>query len=332
MRGTTRVRIWCQMASIEDHRASSDGRLASPINHAADGEGAQHITASIAQRLREGRVRCEIVNLLPVEAAVLRRDRIVVLLALTLLTALTWSYLLWLSADMSMSGMDMGDFRMLPSGMGLMVPAHSPWHAMEFALVFIMWTVMMVGMMTPSAGPMILMYARVGRLTGGAPFAATVWFVVGYFLVWIAFASVATWVQWALDRTALLDAWMASTSNVFGAFVFVVAGTYQWTQLKERCLTECQRPFAFLMRHGGFRRDAPGSLMLGLRHGAYCVGCCWALMALLFVGGVMNVLWIALLALLILLKKIIPLDCLPSRIVGIALIAGGAWLLAMGMS
>jgi hypothetical protein len=105
---------------------------------------------------------------------VLRRDRIVVILALTLLTALAWSYLLWLSVDMAMGGMDMGDFRMIPSGMGLMVPAHTPWQPMEFAFVFAMWTVMMVGMMTPSATPMIVVYARVGRQTEtqGTPFAA----------------------------------------------------------------------------------------------------------------------------------------------------------------
>jgi len=270
----------------------------------------------------------------PTEKGVLRRDRLVVVFALTLLTALAWSYLLWLSADMSMGGMDMGDFRMLPSGMGLMVPPHTPWQAMEFAYVFAMWTVMMVGMMTPSAVPMILMYARTGRQTEaqGTPFAATAWFAAGYFLVWVAFSLLATLVQWGLERNALLDNWMASTSNVLGAFLFVAAGTYQFTRLKEICLTECQRPFAFLMRHGGFRCDAPGSLTLGLRHGAYCVGCCWALTALLFVGGVMNVLWIVVLALLILLKKIIPLGCLPARVVGIVLIAGGAWLLAMGMS
>jgi len=194
--------------------------------------------------------------------------------------------------------------------------------------------VMMVGMMTPSALPMILMYARAGRQTEaqGTPFATTAWFAAGYFLVWVAFALLATWVQWALERTALLDDWMASTSNVLGAFVFVAAGSYQWTRLKEICLTECQRPFAFLMRHGGFRRDAPGSIVLGLRHGAYCVGCCWALTALLFVGGVMNVLWIVVLALLIFLKKVIPLGCLIARLVGIALIAGGVWMFSMGTS
>jgi predicted metal-binding membrane protein len=194
-----------------------------------------------------------------------------------------------------------------------------------------MWTVMMVGMMTPSAVPMILMYARAGRQTEvqGTPFAATTWFTAGYFLVWFAFSLLATLVQWALERAGLLDNAMTSTTNFIGGFLFVVAGTYQWTRLKEICLTECQRPFAFLMRHGGFRRDAPGSLTLGLRHGAYCVGCCWALTTLLFVGGVMNVLWIGLLALVILLKKIIPVGCLLARPVGIALVAEGVWLLSL---
>ena len=113
--------------------------------------------------------------------------------------------------------------------------------------------------------------------------------------------------------------------------MFVAAGSYQWTRLKEACLTQCQTPFAFLMRHGGFRSDAPGSLMLGLRHGAYCLGCCWALMTLLLVGGVMNVLWIASLALLIVLEKVIS-GRMIAHIAGILLIAGGAWLVAMGMS
>jgi predicted metal-binding membrane protein len=291
-------------------------------------------TVRVAQKLRNAGLGCEIVTFVPTETAVLRRDRIVVILALTLLTALAWSYLLWLSADMAMGGMDMGDFRMIPSGMGLMVPAHTPWRAMEFAFVFAMWTVMMVGMMTPSATPMILMYARVGRQTEtqGTPFAATVWFTAGYFLVWVTFALLATLVQWALERTALLDSWMASTSNVLGAFVFVAAGSYQWTRLKDVCLAQCQTPFPFLMRQGGFRRDAPGCVMLGLRHGAYCVGCCWTLMALLLVGGVMNVLWIALLALLLLVEKVTPFGRQIAPIACMVLIALGALLFSMGIS
>jgi predicted metal-binding membrane protein len=223
---------------------------------------------------------------------------------------------------------------MIPSGMGHMIPAHTPWRAMEFAFVFAMWTVMMVAMMTPSAVPMILMYARVGRVTEakGAPLTATFWFAFSYFLVWVAFSLLATLVQWALERTSLLDPAMASTNNVVGGFIFVAAGIYQWTRLKDACLTQCQRPFLFLMRHGGFRRDAPGSVKLGLRHGAYCFGCCWALMALLLVSGVMNVLWIVLLALLILLEKVSTLGRQIAPLAGTVLIAAGAWMLSMAIS
>jgi predicted metal-binding membrane protein len=126
-------------------------------------EGDNQIAEHVAQKLRSAGLGCEIVNFVPTEPAVLRRDRIAIVLALAILTALAWSYLLWLSADMS--GMDMTGFRMIPSGMGLMMAADMPWQAMEFAFVFAMWLVMMVGMMTPSAAPMFLMYARVGRQT-----------------------------------------------------------------------------------------------------------------------------------------------------------------------
>jgi predicted metal-binding membrane protein len=287
----------------------------------------------IAQKLRSAGLGCEIINLGPTEPVVLRRDRIVVILALALLTALAWSYLLWLSTDMDKGGMDMSGFRMIPSGMELMIPGDIPWGAMEFAFVFAMWTVMMVGMMAPAAVPMILMYARMGRQTAAhdTPFAATVWFSAGYFLVWIAFALLVTFVQWAFERAELLDSTMAGTSNVVGGLLFVAAGSYQWTRLKDICLTQCQTPFAFLMRHGGFRGDAPGSLMLGIRHGAYCVGCCWTLTALLLVGGVMNAFWIVLLALLIFLEKVTPFGRQIALLAGSILVVAGAWLFSMGM-
>jgi predicted metal-binding membrane protein len=298
------------------------------------GEVSPVLAAIVAKKLRDAGVGCEIVNLVPVKAAVLRRDRIVVLLALVLLTALAWSYLMWLSTDMDMGGMDMTGIRMIPSGMGLMMPANMPWRAMEFAFVFAMWIAMMVGMMTPSAVPMFLMYARVGRQTEtkSRPLAATVWFAAGYFIVWIAFELLATLVQWAFERTVLLDFTMATTSTVVGSLLFVAAGSYQWTRLKDVCLTQCQTPFAFLMRQGGFRGDAPGSLVLGVRHGAYCVGCCWALMALLLVGGVMSVLWIVLLALLILLEKVAPFGRQIALLAGLVFIAAGMWLFSMGVS
>jgi predicted metal-binding membrane protein len=325
------------MASEDSPVVAGQG---SEDDHADDGgpslvgEDTRLLTARIAQRLRRAGLACETVDLVPTPAAVLRRDRIIILLALTLLTTLAWSYLLWLSADMGMGGMDMTGFRMIPAGMGLMISADLPWRAMEFAFVFAMWIVMMIGMMTPSAAPMFLMYARIGRQTEtqSGPLVATVWFAVGYFLVWVSFALLATILQWALDRTALLDFTMATTSNVLGGLVFVAAGLYQWTSLNESCLTQCQRPFEFVMRHGGYRRDAPGSVMLGFRHGAYCVGCCWTLMALLFVGGVMNVVWIVLLALLAFLERVTSMGRLFARVAGIVLIAAGAWLFSMGMS
>src|SRR5271169_3128897 len=260
---------------------------------------------------------------------VLRRDRVVVVVALAVITALAWAYVLWIAADMDMGGMQMSGFRMIPAGVGLMAPALAPWHWFEFPLVLLMWIVMMVGMMTPSAAPIILIYARVGRLsaTQGTPFASTGWFVAGYLLVWSGFALAATAAQWTLERTNLLDARMAGNSRILGAIVLISAGVYQWTSLKERCLGQCHAPLAFIQRQGGFRRDVRGALLLGLKHGAYCLGCCWTLMALLFAGGVMNLLWIATIAILVLVEKVLPTRWQISRISGLGLMAIGGWLL-----
>jgi predicted metal-binding membrane protein len=261
--------------------------------------------------------------------AVLRRDRAVVIVALAVITTLAWADIIWLADDMAMDGMDMTGFRMIPAGHGLMMPASTPWQPLEFACVFAMWAAMMIGMMTPSVAPMILIYARVGRqaVLSGHPFAASGWFASGYLIAWLAFSLAATSAQWVLERAALLTPMMESTSAVLGGIVLIAAGIYQWTPIKEACLSYCQAPLTFLMRHGGFRSDARGALALGVRHGLYCIGCCWALMLLLFVGGVMNVLWIAALAGLVLLEKALPFGKFVSRITGCIFIAGGAWSL-----
>jgi predicted metal-binding membrane protein len=263
----------------------------------------------------------------PLEA-LLRRDRLIVASALGAIAALAWAYVLWLAADMDMGGMNMSGFRMVPAGMGIMAPAAAPWSAVEFALVFVMWAVMMVGMMAPSAAPMILLYARAGRQQriAGKPLAATGWFAAGYFLAWGAFSLTATLAQWVLEREALLDARMASSNIVLGAIVLIAAGIYQWLPIKDACLAQCQTPFRFLMTHGGFRTDIPGCLKLGFLHGTYCVGCCWVLMAVLFVVGVMNVLWIAILALLVLLEKLTPWGRQIARVVGAVCIVAGVWM------
>ena len=264
---------------------------------------------------------------------VLRRDRAVIIAALVVITGLAWAYVVWLADDMAMGGVDMTGFRMIPAGVGLMMPASAPWQPIELAFTFVMWVVMMIGMMTPSAAPMVLLYARVGRQAAvqGKPFANSNWFFGGYLSAWMAFALVATLAQWALQSASLLTPMMASANTLFGGAVLMAAGFYQWTPLKDACLRQCQAPLQFIQRHGGFRRDARGSLGLGVRHGAYCVGCCWTLMALLFVGGVMNLLWIAALTIFVLLEKVIPAGRMIARVAGAVLVAGGGWLLAAAL-
>jgi len=259
----------------------------------------------------------------------LRRDRVIVLAAMVVLTAAAWGYTIWLADDMSMGGMDMTGFRMIPAGAGWMMPAAAPWSAIEFVLMFVMWLAMMVGMMTPSAAPMILIYARVGRQAAaqGKPLAATGWFAGGYLFAWAGFSLFATVGQCGLQRTALLTPTMASASGVFDGLVLIAAGLYQWTPLKDACLSHCRAPLLFLQQHGGFRRDSPGSFGIGVRHGLYCIGCCWVLMTLLFVGGVMNVLWIAAIAVFVLAEKVVPGGRVLTRLAGAGFVAAGVWVL-----
>jgi predicted metal-binding membrane protein len=195
-------------------------------------------------------------------------------------------------------------------------------------MMFAMWAVMMVAMMTPSVAPMVLVHARVARqaLEREKPFAATGWFVAGYLLAWTGFAAAATAAQWALEFAMLLTPAMA-VRNTFGGAVLIAAGLYQWTPLKDACLKQCQSPLVFMQRHG-LPADVRGSLVLGAQHGIYCIGCCWALMLLLFVGGVMNLLWIAAVAVFVLLEKVLPAGRLLSRAAGMGLIAAGVWLVA----
>jgi predicted metal-binding membrane protein len=183
---------------------------------------------------------------------------------------------------------------------------------------------MMIGMMTPSAAPMILLYAQVGRQasTQGKPFASTFWFASGYLLAWCGFSLAASGAQFMLSQAALITPMLAA-STLFGGLVLIAAGIYQWTSPKYACLSQCQSPLLFIQRHGGFRRDGIASLRLGLSHGLYCIGCCWALMALLFVGGVMNILWIATLAILVLLEKALPRAWFMPRAMGLVFIAAG---------
>ena len=268
--------------------------------------------------------------------AVLRRDRTIVLSAIVAITALAWAYVLWLAANMDMAmgavmGSSVGEsMDKTMSGIGAMLkPAFRPWNVVDFTYLFVMWAVMMVGMMMPSVASMVLLYANVGRKAAenGRPLAATGWFVAGYLLAWTAFSLAATVAQWQFSRLALITPMMSSASDLFGGLLLIAAGLYQWSPLKDACLTHCQSPLGFLISRGGFKASLWGSLRLGAEHGSLCVGCCWVLMALLFVGGVMNLLWIAGLTIFVLLEKIIPTGRLVPRLAGAAMAAAGLFLL-----
>jgi predicted metal-binding membrane protein len=195
----------------------------------------------------------------------------------------------------------------------------------------VMWWVMMIAMMVPSAAPMVLLYARVQRYnlrhsetTGAAvPTAA---FLVGYLLAWLLFSLLATALQWGLEQAALVHGMlMWSTSATLSGILLVAAGLYQFSPLKGTCLSHCRSPAAFLSRH--WRRGRSGALRMGLEHGCFCVGCCWFLMLLLFVGGIMNLVWIAALTLLVLLEKLLPRGAWVARASGCLMLAAVGYLL-----
>lgn len=261
-----------------------------------------------------------------IEAA-LRRDRFIILAALLLLIATAWAYLFRLAAGMAMPpqaapmpGMDMG---------AAMAPAVKRFDVTDMLLTFVMWFVMMVGMMVPAVTPTILLYARVGRMAAlqQKPFAPAGWFAGGYFLAWAGFSLGATAAQIGLRDGLLLTAMLKSASDLLSGIALIVAGLYQWSPWKNACLEHCRAPLFFIQRHGGFRPQAEASLLLGVRHGLYCIGCCWALMVLLFVGGVMNIAWIAGLAVLVLAEKLWSRGRRLSRLVGVVALSGGLFLI-----
>jgi len=242
-----------------------------------------------------------------------RRDRRVVAAGLLLVTLLSWWYLI------SGAGMDMG---MMDMGMPM------PWSADYAVLVFLMWWIMMVAMMLPSAAPMILLFAQVNRRNraAGSPGVATSIFAAGYLLAWGAFSLLATCAHWLLDRSGMLSAQMGSTSMTLGGVLLVAAGSYQFTPWKHACLRHCRGPLDFVMRY--WRAGRTGAMVMGLRHGALCVGCCWVVMCLLFYGGVMNLFWITGIAVLVLLEKLFPAGAVLGYVTGIVFVAWGGWVLA----
>jgi len=202
-----------------------------------------------------------------------------------------------------------------------------PWTAADFALMFAMWCVMMAGMMLPSATPMILTFATVNRRKRerAQPFLPPFVFAAGYLLLWGGFSAAATLAQWALERADLMLTTMATASAFAGGIIWLAAGAYQWTSLKRACLANCRSPLDFVINrwHDGWM----GALRMGAEHGAYCLGCCWALMLLLFAGGVMNLLWVAAIAAFVFLEKLLPGGEWLARASGGLMIAVGGYLL-----
>jgi predicted metal-binding membrane protein len=192
-----------------------------------------------------------------------------------------------------------------------------------------MWAVMMVAMMVPSVSPMVLTFMSVNRARceRQRPFVPTWIFLSGYLVAWTAFSALATIGQWALHGSALVSSAMVVTSPWLAAALLVAAGLFQLTPLKRACLVRCRAPLTFLMTE--WREGWSGAFLMGLRHGAYCVGCCWLLMSLLFVAGVMNLLWVAAISLLVLAEKALPAGPRLGRTAGRLLLAGGvAWLVS----
>ncbi len=257
--------------------------------------------------------------------SVVKRDRIIILGALSIVIALSWAYIL-AGASMDMSALEMTRMTSRKAGLDMMTPA--VWSLSYAALMFVMWWVMMVAMMSSSAAPVVLLFAAINRKQeeNGNPFVPTSIFASAYLIVWGGFSILAVAVQWGLERADLLSPVLDSASVVLGGTLLLAAGVYQLTPLKRACLNHCRSPMQFILTR--WRSGTSGAFRMGIEHGAYCVGCCWFLMGLLFFGGVMNVYWIAGIAVFVLLEKTIPRGHRVGYFVGVALIVWGIAVLA----
>ncbi|MCG6964991.1 MAG: DUF2182 domain-containing protein [Chromatiaceae bacterium] len=231
-----------------------------------------------------------------------------------------WAYMFYMA--WAMAHMDQVEMWMPPV-------ASAPWAAWDYFMLFLMWATMMVAMMTPSTLPMVTMFATLNRNRRHRQqsYTPTFIFVAGYLIVWTGFSVLATIAQWPLHASGLLNPMMDSRSYLLSGLVLIVAGVYQWTPAKDACLTTCRSPLGFLMTE--WREGSAGALVMGIRHGIYCVGCCWALMLVLFGVGVMNMLWVLLITAFVLVEKITPAPG-PIRIIsGLGLAGWGAYWVSL---
>lgn len=247
------------------------------------------------------------------------RHRMLVWACITAITLLAWGYLVYLDRQ---AGPGDGHDAMM-AGMGMAM--QRPWTGADLLSTFAMWAIMMVGMMTGSAAPVMLLYGRMHAMREGAPLPPLVLcFGLGYVAVWAAFSLAMTLLQWALHETMLLSPAMALADRRTAGALLCLAGIYQLTPWKQVCLAHCRSPLGFLLSH--WRNGKQGAFLMGMRHGAYCLGCCWALMTVLFVTGVMALAWVAVLALLVLLEKLGPAGLRVAQAAGVVMIGAGVLL------
>ena len=257
----------------------------------------------------------------------LDRDRWLTAASLAALVVLAWAYLAVMAAQMARGDMRLVGLSDMSGMLGMAMPPE-PWTAATFVLMSLMWWVMMIGMMLPSAAPMILLFGGVQRrqLPDERPALRVALFVAGYLAIWAAFSVFAASVQWGLTSTGLVSSMDITATRRVGAVFVAIAGVYQLAPLKNLCLRHCRSPAEFLSAH--WRAGSAGAWRMGIEHGAFCVGCCWLLMGLLFFAGVMNLLWVAALGVFVLVEKLVPRGEWLARASGVLLIAFAAYLLA----
>lgn len=234
------------------------------------------------------------------------RDHLLLIASAGVLMALSWAYMLHMAL-------------MMPMEHAIGSPHGQPWTGQDVLMAVLMWSVMMIGMMLPSVTPWVLTIS--GGKTGSLTTATA--FFSGYLLVWIGYSAMAAGMQCALNRYVLI---LTDAGPVFGGLLLILAGLYQWTPVKEACLTHCRSPMGFFL--AAWKDGRWGAAQMGFRHGLYCVGCCWALMLLMFVAGVMNLLWMAAITLFIFIDHTLAAGPWPGKIAGLLLLGWGGWLIA----
>jgi predicted metal-binding membrane protein len=254
-----------------------------------------------------------------------RLDRIIVAALLLLVSTLAWAFTL--HQAMLMDAMEVAMWRDMQMSMNGMEPS---WTTIDAVLLLVMWSAMMAAMMLPGASPMVVAFAMINRRRRQrkAPYVATAVFLLGYLIAWTGFSIIATGSQWLLQVTGVLTTMMQSGSYYLSAVLFLAAGLYQFSPLKEMCLAYCRTPDSFILSE--WRNGAVGAAIMGMRHGLFCMGCCVALMVLLFAVAVMDLRWVAALTVMVTAEKLLPGSRFWRIGIGVGLLAAGLGFAIVG--